>query len=137
VTDRFTNSPSLYWSDLRYSARRFAATDSIPNSGEFGYPGYHQRYKWYSDYLNPLYWRKYRDPYYDRPLWDSWKPYQMDNYSTTRAIKMYRQGLIPFDYLDKKWITPWALGHRSRDWDDVYSKAGTYGARRYFYKFAA
>ncbi|KAI6241035.1 hypothetical protein M3Y99_00414800 [Aphelenchoides fujianensis] len=138
--DRYTNLPSLYWSDIRYNGRRFAHTDPIPNSGEFGYPAFWQRYKWYSDFLDPQYWRKYRDPYYDRPvppLWDQWRPHLLDRYNTKRAITMYRQGLIPFAYLDKKWIEPTALGRRYKDWDDIYTKGGRYGARRYFYSFAA
>jgi hypothetical protein len=110
--DNYVNKPSIYWPTSRYSGRRYSVTDAIPNSGEFGYPAFWQRYKWTMDYLDPLYWRKYRDPYYDRPLWDAWQPHLLDNYNTARAIKMYRQGLISFNYLDKKWIEPTALGRR-------------------------
>uniref|UniRef100_A0A914Y255 Uncharacterized protein n=1 Tax=Panagrolaimus superbus TaxID=310955 RepID=A0A914Y255_9BILA len=133
--DRYTYNPSVYWQDYRYAARRYASTDPIPNSLGFGYPAFWSRYKWYSDYLNPLFYRRYRDPYYDRPLYDSWRPYQFDRYSTKRAVKMFRQGLISFNTLDKKWIEPTALGRREKDWSDVYQPAGRYGARRYFYSF--
>ncbi|KAI6214952.1 hypothetical protein M3Y94_00328400 [Aphelenchoides besseyi] len=135
--DRYTNLPSLHWSACRYNARRFPNTDPIPHSGEFGYPGFWQRYKWYSDFLSPDYWRRYRDPYYTQPLWSQFRPHLLDSYNTKRAIKMYRQGLISFDYLDKKWIEPTALGRRHKDWDDVYTKGAWYGPRRYFYQFAA
>lgn len=64
--------------------------------------------------MNPQYWRKYRDPYYDRPLWDSWRPYFMDRMNTKRAIKMYRQGLIDFRFLDRNWITPNALQQKKK-----------------------
>lgn len=118
------HQPTVYWQDYRYNGRRFANTDPIPGSGEFVYPGFWSRYKFYTDYLNPSYWRKYRDPYYDRPLWDSWKPYLLDQYNTKRAIGMYRQGLISFDYLDKNWIEPTALARKGKDWGDVYSHGG-------------
>ncbi|CAD5215572.1 unnamed protein product [Bursaphelenchus okinawaensis] len=135
-TDNFVHNPTVYWQDYRYTARRYPNTDPIPNSGEFGVPGFWSRYKFYTDYLNPQYWRKYRDPYYDRPLWDSWKPYLMDRYNSKKAIDMYRQGLISFDYLDKNWIEPTALARKDKDWGDTYTQAGRYGPRRYFYQFS-
>jgi len=49
---------------------------------------------------------------------------------------MYRQGLVSFAYLDKNWITPWALGRKEKDWNEVYPPAGKYGARRYMYSWA-
>uniref|UniRef100_A0A7E4W6W3 Uncharacterized protein n=1 Tax=Panagrellus redivivus TaxID=6233 RepID=A0A7E4W6W3_PANRE len=133
--DRYTYNTPVYWTDYRYNARRYAVTDPIPDSLGYGYPAFWQRYKWASDYLNPSYYRKYRDPYYDRPLYDSWRPYQYDRYSTARAIKMYRQGLISFNTLDKKWIEPSSLSRRGKDWAETYTPAGTYRARRYFYSF--
>ena len=140
-TDRYTNNPSLYWQDYRYAARRYINTDpvttAIPHSLGLDYPSFWTRYKWYKDYLSPQYWRKYRDPYYDRPLWDTWKPYFMDRMNTKRAVKMYRQGLIDFKFLDQNWITPNALQRREKDWSDVYTPCGRYGPRRYFYSFAA
>lgn len=47
-----------------------------------------------------------------------------DRYNTKRAVKMFRQGLISFKELDKKWIKPTALGRRYKDWPDVYQPAG-------------
>ncbi|KAI1713480.1 TAG-18 protein [Ditylenchus destructor] len=135
VTDRY-NSPALHWQDHRYAARRYAHTDPIPNSLGLDYPSFWTRYKFYGDYLEPSYYRKHRDAYYDRPLWDSWKPYQYDRYNVSRGIKMYKEGLISFNFLDKKWIEPWALQRKEKDWSDVYPPAARYGPRRYFYSFA-
>lgn len=151
--DRYTYNPSVYWTDYRFNARRYAYTDPIPNSMFDTYPAFWSRYKWYTDFLDPTFYRKYRDPNYDRPLWDSWRPYMYDRNNTKRAVKMFRQGLISFRELDKKWIEPHALGRRFRDWNEVYTPAGKffsklthqlikmnyvlarYGARRYFYSF--
>ena len=36
-----------------------------------------------------------------------------------RAINMYRNGLIDFKTLDKKWIEPRAYGRYGKDWNDV------------------
>jgi len=138
IHDRFSYQPTLYWAESRYQGRRYATTDPVPDSIGLDYPAFWYRYKWYSDWLNPTYWRKHRDPHYDRPLWDSWKPYMLDRSNTKRAIDMYRKGIISFGYLDRNWITPWALGHRrEKDWADIYTPAGRYGTRRYFYSFAA
>ena len=49
-----------------------------------------------------------------------------DRYNTKRAVKMFRQGLISFRELDKKWIEPNALGRRIKDWPDVYQPAGSF-----------
>ncbi|KAE9549191.1 hypothetical protein FO519_007603 [Halicephalobus sp. NKZ332] len=133
--DNFVHNPTVYWGDYRYGARRYAYTDPLPNSICDSYPTFWSRYKFYSDYLNPTFYRRYRDPYYDRPLWDSWRPYMYDRYNTKRAIKMFRQGLISFHELDKKWVEPNALGRRVKDWPDVYQPAARYGTRRYFYAF--
>jgi len=136
--DKYVSSAPLHWKDWRFTARRYDYTDPIPHSLDFGtgYPSFWSRYKWYKDWLNPSYWRKHRDPYYDRALWDSGRMYQLDTKNQKTAIRMYRQGLISFDYLDKKWIEPWALGRKEKDWSDVYTPAGRYGSRRYFYSFA-
>jgi hypothetical protein len=136
--DKYVANPPLYWNDRRFAARRYAYTDPIPNSLAFGvgYPSFWERYKWYKDWLNPSYWRKHRDPHYDRPLWDTGRMHQLDTCNQKRAIDMYRQGLISFDYLDKKWIEPWALGRKEKDWGDTYPRAGRYGQRRYFYSYA-
>ena len=81
-------------------------TDPIPDSLGLDYPNFWSRYKFYSDYLEPKvglkmssiilpflqYWRRHRDPNYDRPLWNSWKPYILDGKNQKQAIDMYRQG---------------------------------------------
>ncbi|VDM10405.1 unnamed protein product [Wuchereria bancrofti] len=94
------------------------------------------RYKWYTDWLNPTYWRRYRDPNYDRPLWNNWQPWHLDRYNVKRAIRMYKEGLVDFGTLDRFWIVPSALSRKGKDWTNVYLPAGRYGARRYFYAFA-
>nr|CAD2164527.1 unnamed protein product [Meloidogyne enterolobii] len=135
ITDTSHHSP-LFWVDRRFSARRYMNTDPIPDSLGLDYPNFWSRYKFYSDYLEPKYWRRHRDPNYDRPLWNSWKPYILDGKNQKQAIDMYRQGLVSFAYLDKNWITPWALGRKEKDWNEVYPPAGKYGARRYMYSWA-
>ncbi|VDK52540.1 unnamed protein product [Cylicostephanus goldi] len=94
------------------------------------------RYKWYTDWLNPTYWRRHRDPNYDSPLWNNWRPWQLDRSNIKRAIDMYRNGTIDFKTLDDKWITPSAFARYGKDWADVYLPAARYGAHRYFYSFA-
>jgi len=139
-SDRIHFHNPVHWPTWRYQARRFGQVDPVPDSLGFdhNYPNYTARYKWYSDFLNPEYYRKHRDPHYDRPLWNSWKPYILDTSNVKRAIDLYRSGIVSFNYLDKNWIEPWALGfRREKDWNDVYTKGGRYGARRYFYQFAA
>ncbi|VDD89995.1 unnamed protein product [Enterobius vermicularis] len=127
--------PYVYWPDYRFTARRYLVTDPIPDPLSLGYPSFWYRYKWYIDWLNPDYWRKYRDPNYDRPLWNYWKPWRYDRINTKRAIRMFREGLIDFDTLDRNWIVPTALDRKGKDWKDIYLPAGRYGARRYFYSF--
>ncbi|EYB96666.1 hypothetical protein Y032_0148g2659 [Ancylostoma ceylanicum] len=134
--DRYMFYTPFYWPTYRYAARRALYVDPIPHSLGFTYPDYWTRYKWYTDWLNPTYWRRHRDPNYDRPLWNSWRPWQMDRSNIKRAIDMYRNGTIDFATLDKKWITPSAYGRYGKDWADVYLPAARYGAHRYFYSFA-
>ena len=135
-TDRYTFYQPYYWATYRFAARRSLFTDPIPGSLGFEYPNFWSKYKWYSDWLNPTYWRRYRDPNYDRPLWNNSRvPWQMDRYNVKRAIDLYRNGIIDFKTLDKKWIEPTALGRRGKDWNDVYLPAARYGAHRYFYNF--
>jgi hypothetical protein len=43
-------------------------------------------FQWYTDWLNPTYWRRYRDPNYDRPLWNAWKPWQYDSTNRKRYV---------------------------------------------------
>ena len=134
--DRFYNNPSLYWQDTRFQARRYYNTDPGTDNG-MDYPAFWSRYKWQSDFVNPLFWRRHKDPNYDRPLWDSWRPYSMDRSSQKQAIKMFRQGLVDFKTLDRHWIEPSAQRRKAKDHEDVYTPAGTYGPRRYFYSWAA
>uniref|UniRef100_A0A915BFT1 Uncharacterized protein n=1 Tax=Parascaris univalens TaxID=6257 RepID=A0A915BFT1_PARUN len=134
--DRMYFYAPVYWPVYRFTARRYLNTDPIPRSLGFRYPAFWSRYKWYTDWLNPVYWRRYRDPNYDRPLWNNWQPWHLDRINVKRAIQMYREGLVDFKTLDKYWIEPSALGRRGKDWNDVYLPAGRYGARRYFYSFA-
>lgn len=49
---------------------------------------------------------------------------QLDRINVKRAIDMYRNGLIDFNTLDKKWIEPTAQGRKGKDWADVYLPAG-------------
>ncbi|KAF8355104.1 tag-18 [Pristionchus pacificus] len=134
-SDRANYYTPLYWPTYRYAARRYAYTDPIPHSLGFETPSFWSRYKWYTDWLNPTYWRRHRDPNYDRPLWNNWRPWQLDKVNVKRAIDMYRNGLIDFKTLDKKWIEPTALGRRGKDWNDVYIPAARYGAHRYFHSW--
>ncbi|KAL3097976.1 hypothetical protein niasHS_002261 [Heterodera schachtii] len=136
ISDYSHRGPGFHWVDRRFRARRFMNTDPIPDSLGLDYPNFWSRYKWYSDYLEPRHWRRHRDPNYDRPLWNSWKPYILDGKNQKQAIDMYRQGLVSFAYLDKNWITPWALGRKEKDWADIYPPAGKYGSRRYMYSWA-
>ncbi|TMS36343.1 hypothetical protein L596_003532 [Steinernema carpocapsae] len=133
--DRYIFNQPLYWPDYRFAARRYVNTDPIPGSIGAQNPSFYTRYKWYSDWLNPVYWRRYRDPNYDRPLWNSWKPWEYDRLNVKRAVKMYKDGLINFNQLDKFWIEPRMLGRGEKDYSDVYLPAGRYGPRRYFYSF--
>jgi hypothetical protein len=131
----YFNTP-IYWSTHRYAARRYMNTDPIPNpwtweSGQFG-----SRYKWYTDWLNPTYWRRHRDPNYDRALWNPVRPWMYDRQNVDRAVRMYREGLTDFKTLDKYWINPYALDRKAKDYTDVYLPAGYYGARRYFYSWS-
>lgn len=57
---------------------------------------FRSRYKWYTDWLNPTYWRRYRDPNYDRPLWNNWQPWHLDRINVKRAIRMFREGSYSF-----------------------------------------
>uniref|UniRef100_A0A8R1TUF1 Uncharacterized protein n=1 Tax=Onchocerca volvulus TaxID=6282 RepID=A0A8R1TUF1_ONCVO len=135
--DRMFFDTPLHWQDYRFAARRYINTDPIPKSLGFEYPAFWSRYKWYTDWLNPTYWRRYRDPNYDRPLWNNWQPWHLDRNNVKRAIRMYKEvGLIDFGTLDRFWIVPSALARKGKDWTDVYLPAGRYGARRYFYSFA-
>ncbi|KJH42348.1 hypothetical protein DICVIV_11659 [Dictyocaulus viviparus] len=89
--DRYTFYQPFYWPTYRFAARRALYVDPIPNSLGFEYPDYWSRYKWYTDWLNPTYWRRYRDPNYDRPLWNNWRPWQMDR----SRYKWYTDWLNP------------------------------------------
>ncbi|CAP32862.1 Protein CBR-TAG-18 [Caenorhabditis briggsae] len=134
--DRYTFYTPFYWQTYRFAARRQLYVDPIPNSLGHEYAPFWSRYKWYTDWLNPTYWRRYRDPNYDRPLWNNWRPWQYDTKNVKTAIDLYRNGCIDFKTLDKKWIEPTALGRRGKDWSDVYLPAARYGAHRYFYSFS-
>ncbi|CAJ0583382.1 unnamed protein product, partial [Mesorhabditis spiculigera] len=133
LSDRVNFHAPYYFPTWRYQARRQLYVDPIPNSLGFEYPGFFGRSKFYHDWLNPTMWRKHRDPNYDRPLWNSWRPWQMDNVNVKGAIDLYRKGIIPFSVLDKKWIEPTAMARKGKDWFDVYTPAARYGAHRYFY----
>ncbi|KAH7731150.1 TAG-18 protein [Aphelenchoides avenae] len=132
--DNYYHNPPLYFADHRYQARRFERTDAPTRTGWY-YPSFWNRYGWTPDFLKPQYWRNHRDGNYDRPLWDTWRPYMMDRHTQKRAINMYRQGLLSFNFLDKNWIEPFALARKEKDWGDVYTPAARYGPRRYFYEF--
>ncbi|CAI5455368.1 unnamed protein product [Caenorhabditis angaria] len=134
--DRYTYHAPFYWQTYRYAARRQAYVDPIPQTLGHEYSTFWSKYKWYTDWLNPTYWRRYRDANYDRPLWNNWRPWQYDSRNAKRAIDLYRNGVIDFKTLDSKWITPSALERRGRDWSDVYLPAARYGAHRYFYSFS-
>ncbi|VDN55812.1 unnamed protein product [Dracunculus medinensis] len=122
--DKIFFETPVYWQDYRFAARRYINTDPIPQSLGFEYPAFWSRYKWYTDWLNPTYWRRYRDPNYDRPLWNNWQPWHLDRINVKRAIRMFREGLISFKTLDKSWIEPAALGRKGKDWADIYLPAG-------------
>ncbi|CAD6199411.1 unnamed protein product [Caenorhabditis auriculariae] len=133
--DRYTFYTPFYWETYRFAARRQLQTDPIPNSLGHEYAPFWSRYKWYTDWLNPTYWRRYRDPNYDRPLWNNARPWQLDNVNVKGAIDLYRNGVIDFKTLDKKWIEPRIYDRRGKDWADVYLPAARYGAHRYFYSW--
>ncbi|MFH4980357.1 hypothetical protein AB6A40_007066 [Gnathostoma spinigerum] len=133
--DRSFYYEPLYWPDYRFAARRYLYTDPYPGNLGNLYPLFWSRYKWYTDWLNPVYYRKYRDPNYDRPLWNNWHPWEFDRKNVKQAIQMYKNGLVDFQTLDKYWIEPAALNRKGKDWMDVYLPAGRYGPRRYFYSW--
>lgn len=91
--DRYTFYTPFYWQTYRFAARRQLYVDPIPHSLGHEYAPFWSRYKWYTDWLNPTYWRRYRDPNYDRPLWNSWRPWQYDTYWTVlwEGVKKYEK----------------------------------------------
>uniref|UniRef100_A0A914VXG9 Uncharacterized protein n=1 Tax=Plectus sambesii TaxID=2011161 RepID=A0A914VXG9_9BILA len=133
--DKWYFHTPFHWQTYRYAARRYYNTDPIPNPWPWEYGQFESRYKWYSDWLNPTYWRRHRDPNYDRPLWNPVRPWKYDAQNVARAVRMYREGLVDFKTLDKYWINPSSLDRKAKDYHDIYLPAGYYGAKRYYYSW--
>ena len=89
------------------------------------------------DYLDPRYWRRYMDPYYERPTWFPYKSFTYDSMDISRGLKMYKQKLINFDTLDRNWLAPISFDRRMSDIKEVYVPTGYYGPRRYFYSWGS
>lgn len=104
--DRYDASPK-FWPDVK--PKHYHYTDPSYNYN-FYYPAlsrYPKYYRWsYTDIMNPSYWRRYRDPYYNQPLWFPYRPWVYESSDAQRATEMYRRKLITYDSLQKYWIQP-------------------------------
>jgi hypothetical protein len=137
--DRYYYMTPYYWDTYRYSRRNYYLDP--PYSIRWWYPGlwgYGTRYRWQTGNMwDPLYWRRYRDPTYDRPLWFGYRPWAWESMDTDRALRMYKSGLISFSALDRHWLTPSAIERRTSNyWKDLYIPTGYYGTRRWYYSWA-
>lgn len=122
---------------FRYVPRRYNYVDP-PYSLWWYYPGltYYPRYRYYYDAYDSMYWRRYRDPYYERPLWYPYRPWAWESMDVSRSIDMYKKGLITFSTLDRYWLQPSYWDRKTRDYyRDLYIPSRYYGPRRYFYRY--
>jgi len=60
--------------------------------------------------IDPAYWRRYRDPHYDRPLYYPYRPWVYESMDKSRARQQHDNGLIATNTLEKYWLAerPWA-----------------------------
>lgn len=124
----YYNSP-LSYQYYYYPGRRYNYLDP-PYSLWYNYPSLsytpRSRY-WYSDSIDPVNWRRYRDTWYDRYMIYN-RPWSTlyDSSDVSRALDLYGKGLLGWDSLDRYWLRP--SGYERRLWDTRY-----YPYRRYFY----
>lgn len=105
---RYYYSP-LFYPYYYYPGRRYNYLDP-PYSLWWNYPALssapRSRY-WYTDNVDPLYWRRYRDTWYDRYMIYN-RPWSTlyDSSDVNRALDLYGKGLIGMESLDRYWLRP-------------------------------
>jgi hypothetical protein len=85
---------------------------------------------------DPLYSRRYRDPYYDRPLWTPVRPWSMEAVESKRVLQLYKQNLIGFDSVQRNWLAPYSWERRWNEYKEPYQQQTWMTTpRRYCYSF--
>jgi len=139
----YTSPLYSYWPTYRWTGRSNYLYESPYSIYRHSYPTYwrtypsvwgtHPRYGWHvMDYMDPVYWHRYHDPYYDRLGWYPYRSWAKRAMDTAKAVDLYRKGMIDFDTMDQRYMT-------SNVWENYYnswklrSTYPTCGTRRYFH----
>jgi len=128
---RYYYSP-LFYPYSYYPSRRYNYLDP-PYSLWWNYPALsytgRSRYS-YTGSTDPLYWRRYRDTWYDRYMIYN-RPWSTlyDSSDVNRALDLYGKGVVSWDTLDRYWLRP--ASYERRLWD-----ARHYPFSRYFYSLS-
>lgn len=146
-----TGSRSDYLWDLKhYSRPLYYPYSAWPNRRYYGldppwnlwwnYPslGYVARYSRYSEFDNhdPVFWRRFRDPYYERPLWYPYRPWYYESMANQRAADMCRRGVISFDIYSRYWLTPYYFDRRHYyDFGPYVPPSWFRSPRRYYFYY--
>jgi len=86
--------------------------------------------------MDPVGWRRYRDPSCDQPLCHSYKPWTMHASDAGRTVKMFKQGLINFSTLEKDWLVPSYFQRKFDEYNHPYKSSTWYTSpRRYAFTF--
>uniref|UniRef100_A0AC35U566 Uncharacterized protein n=1 Tax=Rhabditophanes sp. KR3021 TaxID=114890 RepID=A0AC35U566_9BILA len=133
--DRYTFVNPIYWANYRYNARDEINTD--PSYEIFREPTsrFYSHYMYNSGYVNPNLCRNYNGRNTARPVFAPKRGYPLDRQNQKLAVTMLKQRLIDFKSVDDNYLTPLARSRKNDTLASVYSPAGTYGPRRYFYSW--
>jgi len=140
--DRRHSTSGLFWPTHVMPNRRYYHSDPS-YSYWWHYPTLtnYPRYDRYSflDHGDPLISRRYRDPYYDRPLWTPQRPWMQDLVEPKRVLQLYKQNLINFDSVQRNWLAPYSWERRWNEYKEPYQQPTwtTSAPRRYFLSFGS
>jgi len=140
--DKRHNSSSLFWPTHVLANRRYYHSDPSYSFWAHypqltNYPRYDRCS--FMDSADPLVSRRYRDPYYDRPLWTPARPWAQDLVEPKRVLQLYKQNLIGFDSVQRNWLAPYSWERRWNEYKEPYQQPTwtTSSPMRYHYSFGA
>jgi len=139
--DKRHTTSSLFWPAYHWPNRRYYHSDP-----SYSYWWHYPALTWYPrndryaflDQADPLYSRRYRDPYYDRPLWTPTRPWSQDLVEPKRVLQLYKQNLIGFDSVQRNWLAPYSWERRFNEYKEPYQQqTWTTSPRRHFYSWGS
>jgi len=137
--DRRYHTSPVFWPPHAWPNRHYRQSDAAYGYW-WHYPAltYYPRYDRHSfqNQGDPLYAKRYRDPYYDRPLWNPARPWAQDMVEPKRVLDMYKKNIIDFDSVQRNWLAPYSWERRWNEYKEPYQQqTWTTSPRRYFFSY--